>query len=217
MASGQDRTRSNERKPALPLARAPAQRSLRQAGQGRRLSQPRRLQADRAGRALRPAEAGDARGRPGHRAGRLEQVVRKLPRRCHRRDRPAAGRADRGRHDPQMDFMADEGPGTADRRARRAARSRPVGHGRQHRRPQADRSPAHHGTGRGCRMVRGGEPGARAAPSSPRCWPAGPIPSCWPAQEHFRSVKHAKPPASRKGSSEWYVIAEGFKGAAGPF
>ncbi|HSF12573.1 MAG TPA: rRNA methyltransferase, partial [Erythrobacter sp.] len=23
-----------------------------------------------------------------------------------------------------------------------------------------------------------------------------------------------KPPASRKGSSEWYVIAQGFKGAA---
>jgi 23S rRNA (uridine2552-2'-O)-methyltransferase len=29
---------------------------------------------------------------------------------------------------------------------------------------------------------------------------------------HFRTVKHAKPPASRKGSSEWYVVAEGFKG-----
>lgn len=31
-------------------------------------------------------------------------------------------------------------------------------------------------------------------------------------KSHFRSVKHAKPPASRKGSSEWYVIAQGFKG-----
>lgn len=29
----------------------------------------------------------------------------------------------------------------------------------------------------------------------------------------FSSVKHAKPPASRKDSSEWYVIAQGFKGA----
>jgi 23S rRNA (uridine2552-2'-O)-methyltransferase len=29
----------------------------------------------------------------------------------------------------------------------------------------------------------------------------------------FTSVKHAKPPASRKGSSEWYVVAQGFKGA----
>ncbi len=29
---------------------------------------------------------------------------------------------------------------------------------------------------------------------------------------HFNSVKHAKPPASRKGSSEWYVVAQGFKG-----
>ena len=27
----------------------------------------------------------------------------------------------------------------------------------------------------------------------------------------FKTVKHAKPPASRKGSSEWYVIAQGFK------
>jgi 23S rRNA (uridine2552-2'-O)-methyltransferase len=27
----------------------------------------------------------------------------------------------------------------------------------------------------------------------------------------FASVKHAKPPASRKDSSEWYVIAQGFK------
>jgi len=30
----------------------------------------------------------------------------------------------------------------------------------------------------------------------------------------FATVKHAKPPASRKGSSEWYVIAQGFKGTA---
>ena len=28
----------------------------------------------------------------------------------------------------------------------------------------------------------------------------------------FSSVKHAKPPASRKVSSEWYVVAQGFKG-----
>ena len=31
-------------------------------------------------------------------------------------------------------------------------------------------------------------------------------------KKHFAKVKHAKPPASRKGSSEWYVIAQGFKG-----
>ena len=31
-------------------------------------------------------------------------------------------------------------------------------------------------------------------------------------KRHFKTVKHAKPPASRKGSSEWYVIAQGFKG-----
>ncbi len=31
----------------------------------------------------------------------------------------------------------------------------------------------------------------------------------------FSTVKHAKPPASRKDSSEWYVVAQGFKGSAG--
>ena len=31
-------------------------------------------------------------------------------------------------------------------------------------------------------------------------------------KQHFTTVKHAKPPASRKGSSEWYVVAKGFKG-----
>jgi 23S rRNA (uridine2552-2'-O)-methyltransferase len=29
---------------------------------------------------------------------------------------------------------------------------------------------------------------------------------------NFKSVRHAKPPASRSGSSEWYVVAMGFKG-----
>ena len=32
----------------------------------------------------------------------------------------------------------------------------------------------------------------------------------------FTTVKHAKPPASRKDSSEWYVIAQGFKGRTAP-
>ena len=32
-------------------------------------------------------------------------------------------------------------------------------------------------------------------------------------KKHFSTVKHAKPPASRKDSSEWYVIAQGFKGS----
>src|SRR5919107_5264247 len=33
-------------------------------------------------------------------------------------------------------------------------------------------------------------------------------------KKNFAAVKHAKPPASRKGSSEWYVVAQGFKGPA---
>ena len=31
-------------------------------------------------------------------------------------------------------------------------------------------------------------------------------------KRRFATVKHAKPPASRRGSSEWYVVAQGFKG-----
>ena len=31
----------------------------------------------------------------------------------------------------------------------------------------------------------------------------------------FTTVKHAKPPASRKGSVEWFVVAQGFKGRPG--
>lgn len=31
-------------------------------------------------------------------------------------------------------------------------------------------------------------------------------------KKHFTTIKHAKPPASRKGSVEWYVVAQGFKG-----
>ncbi|MBA17248.1 MAG: rRNA methyltransferase [Sphingomonas sp.] len=33
-------------------------------------------------------------------------------------------------------------------------------------------------------------------------------------KRNFATVKHAKPPASRKGSVEWYVVAQGFKGRA---
>ena len=31
-------------------------------------------------------------------------------------------------------------------------------------------------------------------------------------KKNFKTVKHAKPPASRKGSVEWFVVAQGFKG-----
>jgi 23S rRNA (uridine2552-2'-O)-methyltransferase len=34
-------------------------------------------------------------------------------------------------------------------------------------------------------------------------------------KRNFTTVKHAKPPASRKGSSEWYVVAQGVKGRSG--
>jgi 23S rRNA (uridine2552-2'-O)-methyltransferase len=35
-------------------------------------------------------------------------------------------------------------------------------------------------------------------------------------KRNFATVKHAKPPASRKGSVEWFVVAQGFKGRAEP-
>lgn len=35
-------------------------------------------------------------------------------------------------------------------------------------------------------------------------------------QYHFKSVKHTKPPASRPGSKEWFVVAQGFKGLIDP-
>ena len=31
-------------------------------------------------------------------------------------------------------------------------------------------------------------------------------------KRHFANVEHAKPPARRKDSGDWYVIAQGFKG-----
>lgn len=35
-------------------------------------------------------------------------------------------------------------------------------------------------------------------------------------KRNFSSVKHAKPPSSRKGSVEWFVVAAGFKGRRPP-
>jgi len=35
-------------------------------------------------------------------------------------------------------------------------------------------------------------------------------------KRNFTTVKHAKPPASRKGSVEWFVVAQGFKGRPEP-
>ncbi|MEH3035373.1 MAG: RlmE family RNA methyltransferase [Sphingomonas adhaesiva] len=34
-------------------------------------------------------------------------------------------------------------------------------------------------------------------------------------KRNFATVKHAKPPSSRKGSVEWFVVAQGFKGRDG--
>ena len=68
--------------------------------------------------------------------------------------------------------------------------------------------------GEAAARVRGRGAGARAAPSSPRCWAAGPTPKLVARLNRaFAKVAHVKPPASRKDSSEKYLVATGFRGA----
>ena len=54
---------------------------------------------------------------------------------------------------------------------------------------------------------------SRAAPSSPRCWRGGADAALVAALNRaFAKVEHMKPPASRKDSSEKYLVATGFRG-----
>ena len=113
----------------------------------------------------------------------------------------------------QMDFMDEDAPERLKEALGGAGRPRPVRHGGQHRRPPADRSSADDGAGRGGPGVR-----ARGASAGRRLCRQGARrrrrqPARCRAEAHFTTVKHAKPPASRKDSSEWYVVAQGFKGA----
>ena len=199
-----------------PLARTAAQRSLCQARQGGGLSQPRRLQAARARRAVRASERASRRSSTS--ASRRAAGARSC----------AASAAaasivgiDLLPTDPidgvailQMDFMDEAAPEQA--AARRSAgpadlvlsdmAANTVGH-------PADRPPADDGPGRGGTGVRATRCCGRAAPMSPRCSPAARTTIWLPNSSAISpAVKHAKPPASRKDSSEWYVIAQGFKG-----
>ena len=111
----------------------------------------------------------------------------------------------------QMDFMADEAPawlrdtlgGPADLVLSDMA-ANTVGH------PQTDHlrtmALVEAGVAFACEMLQPG--GAFVAKSL-----AGGADAALVAllKQNFTSVKHAKPPASRKGSSEWYVVAQGFK------
>ena len=209
--AGQDRARAH--RVVDPLARAPAQRSLCQAGQGRRLSQPRRLQADRARREVRPAQGRAARGRPRRRARRLEpgraQAAR--PRRRSSASTCCQTEPIEGVTLLQMDFMADEAPAALE--ARWAAR--PIWCCRTW-------PPTPSATSRPTTCARWAW--SRPPPSSPsrpapggafvaKVFAGGTDAECWRCSRATSArVKHAKPPASRKGSSEWYVIAQGFKG-----
>jgi 23S rRNA U2552 (ribose-2'-O)-methylase RlmE/FtsJ len=93
-----------------PLADAPAQRSLCAKGEGGRLAQPGRFQADRARREIRPAQRRAAGRRPRHRAGRMEPG--RAPA-CasgqSRGHRPASHRPHRGRDDLPDGFHGRRG------------------------------------------------------------------------------------------------------------
>ena len=111
----------------------------------------------------------------------------------------------------QMDFMADEAPdwlretlgGPADLVLSDMA-ANTVGH------PQTDHlrtmALVEAGVAFACEMLQPG--GAFVAKSLAGGADAALVATL---KQNFTSVKHAKPPASRKGSSEWYVVAQGFK------
>ena len=113
----------------------------------------------------------------------------------------------------QMDFMDEDAPEQA--RARRSA-GPPTSCCRTWRRtPSATRRPTICGPWRWSR--RGSSSRARC------CGPGGAYVAKVLAggadndlvaelKRNFTTVKHAKPPASRKDSVEWYVVAQGFKG-----
>ena len=148
--------------------------------------------------------------RPG---GWSQVVAPPLARRADRGHRPAADRSDRGRHHP-----AD---GLHGRRARRtccAKRSaaRPTWCCRTWRRtPSATRRPTICGPwGWSRRRLQFAVETLRPGGAFVAKVLAGGADSSLVAElkRHFTTVKHAKPPASRKESSEWYVVAQGFKG-----
>ena len=169
----QDRARAHRRIDAL--ARAPAQRSLRQAGQGRGLSQPRRVQADRARREVRLPEGRRSAWSisASRRAAGARWCARNVP-------KAAVVGIDLLPVDP-IDGVDDPADGfhgrcrarPADRGAGRRARPGPVGHGGQHRRPPADRRAAHDGAGRGGARFRDPDARSRAAPSSRKVFAGG--------------------------------------------
>ena len=132
-------------------------------------------------------------------------------------DRPAAGRPDRGRR-----ALRDRLPRRGRRRggARLARRAAPTSCSPTWRhRPRATRRPTRCGSARWSRPP----PTSRwtcsspAAASSPRCSAAAPTPRLvrW-LNRGFAKVVHVKPPASRKDSSEKYLVATGFRGRPDP-
>ena len=149
--------------------------------------------------------------------GGWSQVVRrKVPGREGRRHRPSADRSDRRRHHPADGLHGRGRAGTA---AGGARRTRPTSSFPTWRRtPSAISRPT---TCAPWRLVEAGLEFAREVLRPGGAYVAKVLAGGADSQlvaelkRSFATVKHAKPPASRKDSSEWYVVAQGFKGDAG--
>ena len=114
----------------------------------------------------------------------------------------------------QLDFMdatragAPQGAAARGPGRHRALRHGGAGHG-----PHPHRPPAHHGARRGGGRVCLRGAGRPAGPSCARCCRAAPSASCWTGSSgRLPPSSHIKPPASRAGSAELYVLATGFRG-----
>ena len=129
---------------------------------------------------------------------------------------PAAGGSDRRGGDAAGGFFRSCGAGAAGGGAGGQGRPGAVGYGAEYHR--ALRRPIICGSWRWPRRrwsLRW-RCWRRAAGSSRRCSRGARSGRCWKRlKRHFASVRHAKPPASRKESSELYVVATGFRGGGG--
>ena len=109
------------------------------------------------------------------------------------------------------DFTEPAIQATADRDAGRQGRSRAVGHGAEHHRAHRHRPSADHGAGRGGAGIRG-RGARRGRRFVAKVFQGGAERQMLDRlKRRFATVRHAKPPASRKESSELYVVAMGFR------
>ncbi len=121
-----------------------------------------------------------------------------------------------GATDIQGDFADPDMPDAPDGRTRRACGPGAVGHGAEHHGSCRDRPHPDRGAGRDGAGFRGADP-APGGGFVAKVFQGGSERTVLDIlKRHFSVVRHAKPPASRKQSSELYVVALGFKGSSDP-